>query len=393
MIKIRLIFIILVSLVSVVCLTFFLNFQAPMNPELAKISDFRITQISGNGRIYIDNKSIDANNLSIASQVDMKQMVFNTDVYLRTDSNSAVEIYLGNTAFDISPGGYFQWQYGKGLIFYAGDISWEKKDKNDSPIISVLSPENKLNLSDSGRIKIKENIYDIWCYTGKMEITYAGSKYSLSSRQLFTTALSRRNSNPAITQVLGMPDNLDPLKRDIILSNNPDDSVVRFSWNSAKDTSQYIFRIYTSNLRENLIQEKFLGLNRYSLDLLQFEDERDFYWEVLPFNPLDQREGVASKMGHIKIVGNLIEKKNVSKPPTLSIKNLSVNGNMVYIDGEADPNSQLFINDQPVKIDMDSRFFITFRIPTLGLHKIIIKLISLNNVETIEERYVSIFEE
>jgi hypothetical protein len=98
-------------------------------------------------------------------------------------------------------------------------------------------------------------------------------------------------------------------------------------------------------------------------------------------------------MGKIKIVGVILDKEKLLKPPKLEIDSFTVSGNIVLIKGEADANSQLFINDEFVKIDMDGKFIHTITFKTLGTKSIVFKLISPSEIETVFKRQVAIFEE
>ena len=72
---------------------------------------------------------------------------------------------------------------------------------------------------------------------------------------------------------------------------------------------------------------------------------------------------------------------------------MTVSGNMVLIKGEADANSQLFIDSDTVKIDMDGKFIHTITFKTIGKKNIVFRLVSPSEIETVTERQVSIFEE
>ena len=63
------------------------------------------------------------------------------------------------------------------------------------------------------------------------------------------------------------------------------------------------------------------------------------------------------------------------------------------IKGEAESNSQLFINSEPVKIDMDGKFIHTMTFRTIGVKAIEFRLVSPSEIETVVTRQVTIFEE
>lgn len=383
----------------------FHKFQAPMDSRMGKISGFMITKISGNGKIYLHNRPIEED-LTALKPVDIKQMQYSESMYLKADSHTSFEFYCLGTSFNVLPKSYLHYHpQKKELHFYSGEFYWDKRfrpgTKKKSMAVYIREPQHMLKLSNSGRARLGEDSTEIWNYSGALKLNVDEEEHNLTANQLLVWTISpvgnqrfsRRDQTPRIQiiDILPMPRNIDPAKSDIVL-NNPDDSIVRFNWRAVPGAPRYIFRLYSSNLRENILVEKFLEVNRVNLDLLQFE-ERLFYWEAFPVDPDNQREGVPSKMGEIKLVGYLLGKKNVQKPPELIIKSLTVNGNLVIIKGKADPNSQLFINGESVKIELNGEFITTRSFKGLGRKQILFRLLSPLGIETVEERYVTIYEE
>jgi hypothetical protein len=377
-----------------------------MDSRMEKISEFKITKISGNGKIYLNNKPMEKTDFTAFRPVDIKQMQYSRAMYLKADPHTSFEFYCLGTSFNVLPKSYLHYHpQKKELHFYSGEFYWVKRSrrgtKSKSMTVYIGEPRHKLMLSDSGRARFGENSTEIWNYSGALKLNVDEKEYNLTANQFVVRTISpvgiqrfsRKEQSPSIQiiDILPMPRNIDPAKSDIVL-NKPDDSIVRFNWRAVPGARRYIFRLYSSNLRENILVEKFLEVNRVNLDLLQFE-ERAFYWEAFPVNPVNQREGVPSKMGEIKLVGYLLGKKSVQKPPELIIKSLTVNGNLVIIKGNADPNSQLFINGESVKIDLDGEFITTRSFKGLGRKQILFKLISPLGIETIKKRNVSIYAE
>jgi hypothetical protein len=221
-----------------------------------------------------------------------------------------------------------------------------------------------------------------------MTFSFLGREYTLGTNQLIEITESKKGTTPVLYTIPPSPSNPDPLERNIVLVQ-PDDSVVRFNWSTATNITQYIFRLYATELKENGLIDKSIDTNRFNVDLLQFED-REFFWEVIPIDSSTQREGVPSAMGHVTLLGSLNEKKNVLKPPMLSITRILPSGNTVYIAGNADVNSHLTINDQVVKIESDTTFVTNITIKGLGHQKVLILLRSPQDVVTSEVRYVDI---
>jgi hypothetical protein len=403
--KIRLIFLIVVFIICMGALVKFNDFQAPLDPKIDRISEFKITKISGNGKIFFDKNpmAIDDREPSSAGVVNSKQMQYPDPMYFKADEYTAFEFYCGGTAFTVLPRSYFYYQpQGSKFYFYSGEFYWEKKvkDHKDKILVYIGEAKNPLALSDAGRIKIQEDLIEIWNYSsanttsGSENLTFndgiSEQTFNLKPAQ---SLVLRKDSPPGILDILPLPGSIDPGEK-VIALNNPDDSIVRFNWRSVTGATEYIFRLYSSNLKEKILVEKSTPFSWLNLDLLQFE-EREFYWQVFPIHIDDagQVEGVPSELGHVQVVGALTGKKDIEKPPLLAVKSLTVNGNLVIIKGTAEANSQLYINDDLVKIDTDGEFihYLTFR--TMGSKRIFFRLISPLGVETTEERSVTIFSE
>lgn len=403
--KIRLIFLIVVFIICMGALMKFNHFQAPLDPKIDRISEFKITKISGNGKIFFDKNpmAVDDREPSSAGVVNSKQMQYPGPLYFKTDEYTAFEFYCGGTAFTVLPHSYFYYQpQGSKFYFYSGEFYWDKKVKNhkDKIPVYIRDAKNPLTISDAGRIKIQEDLIEIWNYSSAKTTSGSGNLTFNDgiSEQTFNlkpaqSLVLKKDSPPGILDIPPLPGSIDPEKK-VIALKNPDDSIVRFNWRSVTGVTQYIFRLYSSNLKEKILVEKSTQLSWINLDLVQFE-EREFYWQVIPIHldDGDQVEGVPSKLGHVQVVGALPGKKDIEKPPLLAVKSLTVNGNLVIIKGTAETNSQLYINDELVKIDMDSEFIHYLSFKTIGPKRIFFRLISPLGVETTEERYVTIFAE
>jgi hypothetical protein len=403
--KIRLIFLIVVFIICIVSLVEFNDFQVPLGPKIDRISEFKITKISCNGKIYTNKNpiAIDDRVPSSAEVVNIKQMQYPGPMYFKADDFTAFEFYCVGICFTVLPRSYFYYQPNSSeLYLYSGEFYWDKKvkGKKDGVSVYIREAQNILTLSDSGRINIQEDLTEIWNYSSlkttseSRNLTFNDDEkeetFNLKPGQLLVL---RKNSPPKMFDILPLPESIDPENK-VIKLKYPDDSIVRFNWKSVAGASQYVFRLYSTNLKENILVGKSTQLSWINLDLGQFE-EREFYWQVVPINidEGNQIEGVPSKLGYVKMVGALLGKKDVQKPPQLAIKSLSVNGNLVIIKGTADASSQLYINDDLVKIDMDGEFIHYLSFKTIGPKRIVFRLISSLGIETTEERYVTIFAE
>lgn len=373
-------------------LLIFRNFEAPVNPEIGTISDFKVVEISGNGKINYSKRPIRGNDSSTLDTLDIKQMIFEEEIYIKSDPHTALQVYYSGVSFTILPNSYFYFHPGtREFCFYSGELSWEKRVNKKPLDISLQQPQNKMTLSDSGRINIDDTGTRVWNFKGSLQLNFGGENFGIPTQKMFIAPVTRRPRPPQVVDLLPAPQNPDPVEKRISLMA-PADSVVRFNWSVVPGVSVYIFRLYSSGLKENILTEKRLSTNRVNIDLLLFE-EREFFWEVIPFDVANQWEGTPSRLGYIKLQGSLLAKKNIQEPPSLNIKSVQVTGNMVIIEGNAERNSQLYINDQQVNVDMEGGFIFTLTFKTMGPKRIFFRLLSPLGLETTAERFVTIHTE
>jgi hypothetical protein len=168
---------------------------------------------------------------------------------------------------------------------------------------------------------------------------------------------------------------------------------MRFSWQRVDGADGYMFRIFPSILRERVLMERFIPGNQLNVELMVFQEYADLFWDVSALSQRNKMEGVPTPVGHVRLEGSLLGQKSVTRPPQLTITSLTVGGNIVLIKGEAETNSQLFINSEPVKIDMDGKFIHTMTYRNIGVKTIEFRLVSPSETETVVTRQVTIFEE
>lgn len=365
--------------------------------KLEKISQFKLTKISGNGKVYFDKNRIEGEKFvaSTTKAVDIKRLEYQDEMYIKTDAYTSFQLYCFKTSFTILPNSYIYYRpQTKEFNFFNGEFYWKKEAKGKKVDISIQHPQNLMTLSQSGRVRITGNTTYIWNYDGDLRLNHNSEDFSLKGRQLFVHTVNprpRRVTPPKIYNVPPPAAGLDPLDKDVLLSK-PDDSIVRFDWRVVKGNPAYKFKLYSSDLKENLLLERQVTVSNVTLDLLQFE-EREFFWEVIPLSDNSQLEGVPSSMGRVKLVGSLLEKKNVRKKPELAITSLTVTGNLVLIRGTAEVSAKLYINDDFIPVDRDSSFFHTVTFKFIGPKVIVFKLVSPLGVETKEERPITIYAE
>lgn len=402
--KIKILFLILFSLIFISGLLVFNAFKSPVQLTTETIPEFQITRVSGNGRVYT--------NPSMTSPYEIDSLSHPNELFLKADPQTAFEFIYAETFFRLLPGSSLYYQSKTRELYISGDFYWKRESENRKVEINLSPPEEIVRrseppdinaslsqtpgeyktviLSNFGRIQNQGSELRIWNYSGQLTFNFQQDATQLNEKQILI--LNRTDNRIVKYDVLPAPEFIAPEEKTIEL-NTIGDSIIKFGWKSVMGASQYILKIYPSDLRDTLIYEKYLTVNRKSIDILKFEDKKELYWEVYPYDMVRQIEGTPSTMGKIQIIGTLLEKDELLKPPKLEIDALTVSGNMVLIKGEADANSQLFVNDEYVKIDMDGKFIHTITFKTIGKKTILFKLISPSEMETVFERQVSIFEE
>ncbi|MCP5108720.1 MAG: hypothetical protein GY950_35370 [bacterium] len=396
--KIRLIFLAVVLIILIVAVISLNTFKSPLNPEIGLISEFKITQISGNGSVYFDRKPIERRQLAMAHTVDIKRMQYVDEIYLMTDNHASFEFYCSGVSFTVLPGSHLFYQpKTKELRFFPGEFLWEKTTK-DKPVEILVTRKNKQNseslsqavtLSNAGRLMVTQNWLKIWNYSGDLKFNDGSEAYTLAGSS-YLAAINKQKVRTA--RILLAPQQIAP-ERKVFALNKPGDSVVKFNWRMVNGADRYILRLYSSNLMENILYEKEVTDNRLTLDLLQFEDFGTFYWRVFPYDAVNDREGTPSQMGFLKVTGALLNKENILKPPELVIKRMDVNGSLVLIAGSTQQNVQLFINGTNVNINMDGTFLHHITFDSIGRNRVLFRAVSASGIETIVERYVNIFDQ
>lgn len=380
--KIRLIFAGLFILIFIVALFMLNQFHFSLDPKIGNVSPFQITQIAGNGKIYRD--------ADMETAVDIKTLMLPGEINLRSDLQTSFEFTFAGFSFTVLPGSHLYCnQKTRELYFYAGEFYWNRLITGKKVEVMLRSTGNLLELSERGRVKLNDDSQTLWNYTGQLRFNNRGETSDLEPSQIL---IRRQGYRSRTYSILSSPEYISPEQKEIQL-NKPADSIVKFSWKSVLGAPSYILRLYTSPLRDDILFERNISSNRLGLDLLRFENVNEIFWEVFPFDSENETEGAPSQMGHIKIIGALINREEALKPPKLEIKSLTVSGNMVLIKGEGDKNSRLYINDEEIQIDMDGKFIHTLTFRKIGIKDITFRLISPSEIETVISRQVNIFEE
>lgn len=394
--KIRILFIVLVLIISIISLVVFTRLHVPIEPQIDKISEFQITRISGNGAIYSDKRPVKNENMTSLNVINVNKLNYKDDLYIKSDSQTSFEFYCFGTSFTVLPGSQLFYRPGsEKLYFYNGEYYWNKEIKKKIFNVTLETISNTtgdksqmiLTMPDSGRLKITGDLTEIWNYSGNLKFNYDNQEFGLKPNQL----LQVRNQKVEILDILPAPEFIIP-DDEVIAINKPGDSFLKFSWRAVSGTTDYVVRFYSSRLKENLLEEIILSDTAKNINILKYGSD-EFFWQVFPYDTKNEREGVPSRIGNIKIIGSIGKDELVLERPNLVITSLSTSGNMVLIRGEADKDCELFINDKAVPINMDGTFYETLTYSTLGKKTITFKLVSPTEMETNIERTVTIFDE
>lgn len=388
--KIRFGFLAIVLIISIAAVLTFNSFKTPNTSKVDRVSDFKITQVTGSGGLYMDRNPIKRGEIFLAQKADIKEMVYADDIYLATDQHTAFEFYCSGVSFTAQPDSYLHYRSGNGdLEFSQGEFRWRKESKGSLVEVSISPSFQVITLSDAGKVEITPAGVKVWNYAGELKFKDGSESVGLQPNMVLATAVNQRVSTAYILEAPGF---ISPEEKEIIM-DQPGDSVVKLNWKVVNGAPRYIFRLYSSALMDNILYEKEVDTNRLNLDLLQFEDFATFYWQVCAYDPGSGREGSPSGLGLLKLTGALFNRENVLKPPELSIKSQDVNGNLVLIEGVTDKNAQLYINDVPVQVNPDGTFIHTIHFSKIGKYKISFRVVSASGSETTLEKFATIYDE
>lgn len=394
--KIRILFFVLLLIVSIIYVMMFTGLPVPGTPEIEKISEFQVTRISGNGAIYADKKPIKDENLSRPNILDIKEMYYKEEMYIKADPQTSFEFFYAGTSFIVLPGSHIFYQPKTNrLRLYKGEYFWNKEIKKEMPPIALAS-ENEtgvknaemiLSIPDSGRLKITPDLIEIWNYSGNMKLNYKNQEYGAINHQIIQV----KNQTAQVFDIFPPPQFISPEDKKIPLTTAAD-FYVKFNWKAVAGAKDYILRLYSSNLKDNLLDEITLSEPEKTINL-EVYGVNEFFWQVFPCDMSNKREGAPSLIGNIKLIGSIGDEAKALEHPKLVITSFNTSGNMVLIKGEADKTCQLFINDENVAINMDGTFYYTKSFNQIGSKTIVLRLVAPTGMETRITKTSTIFEE
>ncbi len=379
--KIKIVFSVLTIIISVFLMVRSLSFQQILDPGEYKSPIFQIIGVSENGKLFKD--------LSLEIPLTVSDTSFTKNLRVKTDSQTSFGLLYKGSLFNVLPDSYIYYHPRReAFSLISGELYWVKS--TNSPIqIYTEEDKNPLTISSSGRMKRgPDGSLTIWSYKGGSVLKDNGDFIDIPSGQsLFINSTNKQT----FSKIPKATTYISPEKKSVKISKFTD-FLVKIDWKTVPGVSEYKVKLYPSPLRETILLEKIVRLNRTGVDLEELEQNREFYWEIIPMSE-EKVEGEPSRMGQIKLFGVLVSQETDSRPPELAITSLTVNGNMVLIRGNADINSELYVDDVSVRIDSNGIFIYTKRYKTLGLKKIIFRIVSPSGVESIQTKQVTIYEE
>ena len=379
--KTKIIFSIAVVIIAIIFITNSLRFEQKLELGIDKPPVFQVTGISENSKLFQD--------LSLDIPLTVSDVHFAKNLRVKTDSQTSFKMLFKGTLLNVLPNSYIYYHLRReALSIIFGEIYWEKSGKEPIKLYTE-EDENPLTMSISGRLrKNQEGDLEVWSFEGGGILQYGSDFLEIAEGKCLTINSSKTQNFYSIPKATTY---ISPEKT-VVKIKKFTDFLVKIDWKHVPGISKYKLKLYPSQLRENLLLEKLVSSNRTGIDLAEFEQNREFYWEVVPLND-DGIEGEPSRMGEIRMFGVLISEERDTRPPELAITSLTVNGNMVLIRGNADLNSELYVDDNLIKIDSNGIFIYTKRYKTLGLKQITFRIVSPSGVESTETKQVTIFEE
>lgn len=381
MFKLKVVFSAVIIIISGFVIISFLNFNTDLEEVVYTAPVIKITDFSDDAYLYKD--------VEMKLPLLIKEIDFTRDQGIMTPQQVSLELLFNDVFIEMRPLSHISFTADtKNLTLTTGEFYWNRIKKGDTKVLTADSAY-KLHLSGKGRVVLGENgALKLWSYRGKSRVINSTGEFELDAGRLYTLS---GNGSIRSEDIPPAPDFISPKKKKIYLSDIKD-AVVKLECKSVLSASGYLFRLYGSYLRESVLTEKKTVVNRTSINLIDFENKRNFYWNVFPLNK-NETEGEPSDIGRITLFGSTLEDILNKQPPELNIVSLTVNGNLVLIKGNADPTSTLFINEVPVPLEQDGSFIYTKSFKSLGLKTLTFRLVSAAEVENIVTRQITIFEE
>lgn len=307
---------------------------------------------------------------------------------LFTNKETSATIIWGGHSFLLQPNSGLEFNSSiNSLNLVEGTILWRRILKKPTKI-SLSSSDQILTLSDAGEVVIDKSSIEVTTYYSQADYLFESTHQTIGP---LSRALIKNKSTINIMPILPQVSEIQPLLETVTLKD-PKDALIHFSWKTIPETDEYRVRVFASVGLCPLLLERIISNDRYVIDLLRYESDH-FFWDVTPYDNNTKSFGVPSQIGEIFRTGRLIKETSALQAPALEIYALTISGSMVLIEGYAQTDSELFINDILVKKDDEGKFIHTLNYSKMGLKNIIFRLISPAEIETRLEKTVNIYVE
>ncbi len=379
--KVKLIFSILVIIITVLVIVYFLGYEINIRKINYNSVIMGITDYSEGAYFYRDPE--------MKIPVSINDLDFRKNQNIMTPQHVSLEILFSDLFINIHPLSFIRFSSSKkNLSLNKGEFYWERI-KNGKTSVNVLEEVYNVNLSGKGRLIVSPNgKLTIWNYNGVSNVKSGSGDFELLPERIYFFTNKGLISSEEIPS---SPEFIVPNDEKIYLEKVRDANV-RFECKSVPNASGYSFKLYGSSLGENILAEKKTVANRTTINLAEFGKKKVFFWNVFPLNK-NNIEGEPSVTGRIRLFGSILSENMNLQPPEIDIISLTVNGNLVLIKGQVLPDSTLFIDEVPVPLEQDGSFIYTKSFKSMGLKTISFRVISASEVENTITRQVTIFEE
>jgi len=345
------------------------------------VTGFQVIGVSEKGNLWLDSEE--------TRPADIRTLNFVSETRLHSDAQTAWEFFFEGYLFTALPGSVLVYTpQTRELLLEKGEYYWERQAGSRAVEISLFQGGNIFRLSGAGRLRLDSGALEAWNYAGALEFDLNGTLFRVGPLQYLDT----RGSRPAPLPLFPPPPTISPEAETLALTE-PSDTIVQFKWKNVQGARQYIFKLYPSALRDNLLLSKVVGENAVTLDILPFSEYSALHWEVAAYDAARRVESAPARMGVIAISSSLLKKGLLPQPPRIEVDSLSVSGEMVLIKGSADPHAQLFIDGVRVELDGEGRFIHTISYKSIGVKEIVFRALAPSGLEAILKRQVTIFEE
>lgn len=141
-------------------------------------------------------------------------------------------------------------------------------------------------------------------------------------------------------KVIAPPDLLTPVNMALMVSKEPKNEAVDFSWNSAAGAVGYRLQVSPSAMFSNVVVDKRVSQSFVRISGL---DEGIYYWVVGAIDAKG-RESQPSMANRF----NLVQQVNAGQQAFLEITRIALHGRVVEVVGRTEPGSTVIVNNEQV---------------------------------------------